>query len=331
MLPTGEQLAVRWAGSTPVVSTLPGDRSLISIVTVGSDVYAIPFEAAPYIGSAFDRNLFDVTELAAREGPDGAGRVPVSLTVSGASVSVPGVRITAESGSHATGYLDSQSAAAFGAALRARLRANPGSARTAGTPVAGLTHLALDTPAASTMQPDFPQVTLTVKLTPPAGTLLGADVMLVNTDDSRKYLNYIGIGPGNYDKVSVPKGHYALVGFAITAGPGGTAGTFYVPVVADYAVTANNQSATLDARKATAAASFSTPRPAGLASVGMDIVPTDGVRPTLGGVHFIYPAENDVLVQSVAKPKHGVLAFDIYEYRSATAAGESPADYDLTA
>lgn len=89
VLPTGEHLALRWSGDTPRIGRFPGDRSPVSVTTVGSHVYAIPFEAMPYLASTFDRSLFDVTELAGKEGPDATGQVPVSLTFTGASVSVP--------------------------------------------------------------------------------------------------------------------------------------------------------------------------------------------------------------------------------------------------
>ncbi len=333
VLPTGETLGVRWFGGTPRVSRLPGDRSPISIRTAGSHVYAVPVEAVPYLGSVFDRNLFDVTQLAATEAADPGWRIPVSLTFAGAAVSVPGVRIISRSGPHATGYLDRQSTAAFGAFLRARLRGGPAGARTAGTPVAGLTRLALDAPGAGTVQPAFAQVTLTVRLTPPTGAaVLGAGVMIMNMDDSRKYTNFfVGIGPENYAKVSVPKGNYALVGTVFTAAADGTGGPVYIPIAVDYAVRTNNQTVTLDARKATATASYSTPRPADLVSVGMEIFPTDGVRPAPGGLSFYYSAESQVLVQPTPEPKHGVLEFDTFEHRSAAPAGDAPFEYHLTA
>jgi len=59
------------------------------------------------------------------------------------------VRITSQSATHASGYLDSPTT--FGAALKARLRSDLTGARKAGTPVAGLTHFALDGPAAATV------------------------------------------------------------------------------------------------------------------------------------------------------------------------------------
>ncbi len=93
-LPTGERADLRWTGNRPQV--VQRDGSPTTVTTVGDDVYAIPVEAEPYIGSALDRSLFDVTQLAAKEGPDAAGQIPVSLGFGGSAVSVPGVRITSQ-------------------------------------------------------------------------------------------------------------------------------------------------------------------------------------------------------------------------------------------
>src|SRR5882762_1213871 len=139
-LPTGERLTLRWTGDVPQIVARPGD-SVTSVLTVGQHVYAIPAEAKPYLGATLDRSLFDVTALAAVEGSDGTGTIPVSLAYAGAPVDVPCVRVTGPSGSRATGLVDSP--AAFGAALRNRLHSDPAGARRAGTPVPGLTRLTL--------------------------------------------------------------------------------------------------------------------------------------------------------------------------------------------
>ncbi|MGA8114228.1 MAG: hypothetical protein WCA46_11245 [Actinocatenispora sp.] len=332
VLPTGERLSLRWSGDTPTVGRRPGDRQPISTLRVGRHLYAVPPEAMPYIGSTVDRNLFDVTALAAKEGADGAGRIPVSLTFADIPVSVPGVRITSTSGRHASGHLDRSSAATFGAALRGRQNLDAKGARVAGTPIPGLTRLSLAVPATHTVRPHFPQVTLRVDLTPPEGrTVLGAIAMIVNTDDTRRYREIVGIDAENYAKVSVPKGHYDLVGSVVTQATDGTDGVVYfVPIVVDLAVTGDGQAVTLDATKATATTAFTTPRPADLHDVGMDIYPTDG-RPEIAYVMgFGYEAEDQVYVQPTPKPKYGELRFDTYEYRSAAPAGGEAYDYHLT-
>ncbi|MGA8112568.1 MAG: hypothetical protein WCA46_02785 [Actinocatenispora sp.] len=332
-LPTGERLALRWYGATPRVSQLPGDHQPISIVRAGTHVYAFPVEAVPYLDAALDRSLFDVTALAAEQGPDGAGRIPVALTFAGtgtaAKAGVLGVRITSTSATHATGYLDGRSAATFGAALRSRVRHDPAGARRAGTPVAGLTRLALDAPRPRAVRPHFPMVTLTVNLTPPAGkTVLGADVWISNSDDSRRYQELVSVGEENYAKVSLPKGNYFLVGTVIVAADDGSFGAFYVPITVDYAVTADDQEVTLDANKATASASFSTPHPAELTDVYADVVAGDTLDSRNGRL-FGYLAENQLLVQPTPKPRYGVLAFGTWERRSAAPTGETPFDYHL--
>lgn len=330
LLPTGERIGLHWSGDTPRIVRLPGQRDRLAVSTAGNHVYAFPPEAMPYLGSALDRNLFDVTALAARQA-SGAGRVPVSLRFDGAPVDVPGVRVTSTSGGHTTGYLDAGSAARFGAALRAGVRDDLAGTRRLGTPVAGLTGMSLRGAADGTANPDFPQVTLTVKLIPPdGGNLLGSAVTVTNIDDSRKYGNIVGIGPDNLEKISVPKGHYTLVGVVDTAKDDGTFDHTYVPIVADYAVDGDGQTVTVDARKATAVPSFDTPQPSDPRYEQMDVVPTDGVHESRNGWILGYLYDGDVLVQPTAAPDHGVLEFDTYQSRSLTGSDDT-ARYRLTA
>ncbi|HEY3507369.1 MAG TPA: hypothetical protein VGN37_31815 [Actinocatenispora sp.] len=320
-LPTGERLAVRWVGDTPRVSRLPGDRSPIAVVTSAGRVYAVPAEARPFLGGAVDLSLFDVAALADRGGP-----VPVSLAFAGTARAVPGVRATSGTAGEVT------SPAAFGAALRAAVRRGPADARSAGTPVPGLTRVALAAPAARTVRPNFPMRTLTVRLVLPAGrTVLGAAVLVTNTDDTRTYSRYTPVGTTNEIRISVPDGHYNLVGDVAVADADGNFAASYVPVVVDYAVTGPGQAVTVDANKATAHAGFTTPEPSDLVSVGLDIGSVDGTHESPGGISYAYATEDQVLVQPTARPAHGVLELDTYEHRSGPPADGADVDWHLTA
>ncbi|WP_344319530.1 hypothetical protein, partial [Actinocatenispora thailandica] len=329
-LPTGERVRVRRSAGRTRVSRLPGDHSPLSVVTAGGHVYAVPPEARPYLGGALDLSLFDVAALASRGHPAAAlasrGRpaaaLAVSLRFTGTRRAVPGVQVE----SATRGEL--RSPAAFGAALRAAIRRDPAGARAAGTPVPGLRRMALGTATATTVRPHFPMHTLTVRLTPPAGqTVLGMAVLVTDADDSRAYSRYLPIGTDDYAKISVPAGHYLMVGNAVTADASGGFGAEYLPIAADYAVTGDDQTVTLDANRATATAGFTTPDDSTLVSVGMDVAVTDGVHEAPPGIAYSYAAEDQVLVQPTARPVHGVLELDAYEHRTG-AAGD---DYHLTA
>jgi hypothetical protein len=326
LLPTGERLTVRWFGDRPRVGRAAGDTTRLTVFTAGDRVYAVPAEAMPYLDRTLDRGLFDVAALGAAERTAGAassattGPVRVPLTVTG-SAAVPGLHATGPS----TGWLDPTGAAAFGAALRDRIRQDPAGART-GSPVPGLTRLALPGAPAATVRPNYPMETLSITLTPPTGqTVLAAAVMVTNTDDTRKFWSFTAID-GNLAKVSVPQGHYTLIGDVLTAAPDGSPGTNYLPITTDLAVTTANQSTNLDANQATAESTYTTPATTALDTVNLDIAATDGVNDTYE-LGIFYGTEDQVLVQPTPEPAYGTLEFDTTEHRT----DATGADWDLTA
>ncbi|GIL28450.1 hypothetical protein NUM_37040 [Actinocatenispora comari] len=317
-LPTGERIRVRRTGGLSRVSRLPGDHTPLSVVTAGGHVYAVPPEATPYLGRGLDLSLFDVAALARR----GAAALPVTLSFTGTRRAVPGVHAD----SATRGEL--RSPATFGAALRAAIRRDPAGARAAGTPVPGLRRMTLSDVAGAVAEPHFPMHTLTVRLTPPAGsTVLGMAVLVTDADDSRAFSRYVPIGPNADAKISVPAGHYLMVGDVVTANASGGFGAEYVPIAADYAVTGDGQTAALDADDATATAGFTTPDASTLVSVGMDVVTTDGTHEAPPGIAYSYAEEGQVRVQPTPRPAHGVLELDAYEHRT----GAGGDDYHLTA
>ena len=236
-------------GSPTVLPDRDGQVPRVTIARSGDAVYAIPDEAAPFVGRALEARLFDTTRLAALP----PGQLPVRVTYAGAAGPIPGVT---------GGYLTD--ASAFGAALARRIAADPSTARSASTPFAGVRNIALDVPVAPVVHPNFPMVTLTVQtITPADGTVLGAFAVITNLDDTRRYDTMVEIPPGNTFKVSVPQGNYAVLGNVITSSnTDGTVDHSYFPIVEDAAATDPEQAVSLDARKATATPSFSVPRPA---------------------------------------------------------------------
>ncbi|WP_279580057.1 hypothetical protein [Fodinicola feengrottensis] len=313
ILPTGEKVALTWVNGHVRVGRLAGQpASALTVVTVGADVYAIPAEAVGHLATGLDRELFDVTRLAALP----ADRIPVTVPQGGQAV--PGVTITSRNGTVTKGYLDAAGARVFGDTLGKNA-----------SPV----RMALDAPTAGTVQPNYAMVTLTVRYTPPAGvTSLGTLAMITNTDDNRKYTNFVGIGSENYIKVSLPKGHYTIIVNTIAKSVDGKATDSYFATSTDNAVTGDGQTVALDGGRATATPpSFTTPRPSSVLDAGADLIParaTDGIANGFG----VLDGPNDhVFVQPTSAPRHGILEFDAYERRSATEPDGTPATYHLTA
>lgn len=301
VLPTGERLSVTDPDAAPTV--LPdraGHQPRMTIVRSDKDIYAIPDEAVPFLGTALDASLFDTTRLARLP----SEQVPVRVAFTGAATPVPGVT---------GGYVSDP--AAFGAALARRVAADPTTARSAATPFAGVRSIALDAPTATVVQPNFPMVTLTVNTTMPAtGTVLGAFAVITNLDDTRRYDKMIEIPPGNTFSVSVPKGHYAVLGNVLTtATDGGDVDHAYFPIVEDAEVNAPEQSVTLDANRATATPTFSVPKPVTMQGGFLNLVSYDGRHDYnqgfLGGFAASFDKSVQILVQPTPAPAHGVLWF----------------------
>jgi hypothetical protein len=308
VLPTGERLAVPDRDGQPTV--LP-DRSghvpRVTIARSGNAIYAIPDEAAPFFGRALDPNLFDITRLATLP----AGQVPVRTAFTGTAVPIPGV-----TGANVT------NPSAFGAALARRIAADPATARSASTPFAGVRNITLDRPADTVVHPDFPMVTLTVNAKmPTTGTVLGAFAVITNLDDTRRYDTTFEIPPGNTFNVSVPQGHYAVLGDVMTSGADGGIDHLYFPIVEDATVTQPEQAVTLDATRATASPTFSVPKPSDSRGGFLNLVSFDGQHIStqfIGGISEPYDPSMQILVQPTPAPTHGVLWLSVQHERIAS-------------
>ena len=329
-LPTGDTVLQRTVAGRPQVSVVAADRSgpqgQFATVRAGGDTYVFPAEARPFLGGVLDPSLFDVTALGAAA--NRAGQIPVDVTAaSGATFQLPGFTATAHSGAVTSGYLTASAATAFRTTLVAAWRsvATPGAAA-ATSLFGGVTHLALaHTPVVTT--PDFPQVTLIIKVLDSAGKpSAGGFINLINTDDARKFLSF-AIYQNGEARVSLPYGHYSAI---TDVGTFTSASAFVDRIVpiADYTVSRNLQTLTLDARTATAVPSVHTPKPAAVATETLEF---DRDAPNGGmGSSFTSGPGSRVYVAPTARAQRG----ELYWLTTWSLAGGSTAHagytYDLS-
>lgn len=232
-LPTGEPIQLLGAGPNPrvLIHHRPG-MPQIQVLRAGGHTYAVPIEAST---ATLDLSMFDVAQLANHQ-----DRIPVSLRLSGADV--PGVTITSRSGGTATGYVTPASAPQLGAALRSGRGRLP-----------GLQRMTLDVPQPHTVAPMYPMYTLDVQVKAPAGVTPDVTrLFVVNADDSRKF-NYVFQFAGDDQRISVPKGHYILMGQTVAfPATDGAPYRSWMSVAADVTVSGAGQTAVVDTGRATA-------------------------------------------------------------------------------
>ncbi|GAB3973150.1 hypothetical protein GCM10029978_051830 [Actinoallomurus acanthiterrae] len=126
---TGERVHVSGSAGRQQVSVSPsasGDVPLVDTFTVSGDLYVVPRDAGPYLGTLLDRRLFDVS-LLTRLGFDDARQKAIPVTVGWKAdrhpVAAPGVA-TPIKGRTTSGSVDKSRATAFGAALASRFAAD---------------------------------------------------------------------------------------------------------------------------------------------------------------------------------------------------------------
>src|SRR5712691_7742875 len=250
---TGERVMV---GTSPsgrptlqiVRSAQTGPASPVTTASVNGDQYVIPVSAQPYVGRYLDIRLFDVTKLAAAGATD---RVPLRIAYTpGTAPSLPGVTITSSAAGIATGYVTPSSARTFGAALAWQAVADSHAGWPASSTLFGsVTGIGPDLASQGTVTPDFPQVTLIIKVVSHTGRPIPFGFgFLMNADDGLKYGAFILVIDGEA-RVSVPLGHYLGIFDEFTFSRKGGATARVMPVV-DYAVTGGSQTLTADARPA---------------------------------------------------------------------------------
>ena len=266
MLPTGDLARLRGRSGAEQVVLAPaassGIRRALVTYRFHSRTYVVPVDAEPYLGRFLDPSLFDVTGLAALT--DETARVPVRMSYRGSSPAVPGVTITSAANGIARGYLTRSSAVTFGKALTAQYQADLKAGRPARTSLfTGVTKLSAEVaPVSLPVTPKYPMVTLTLKAVGADGKADPyATLVLMNSENSLKYASFVFPDAKGEAKVSVPLGHYTLIG-----DDGGTAGaaegTYLVRMAlkTDYHVTRTGQTLTNDFRTATVGPVASVPK-----------------------------------------------------------------------
>jgi hypothetical protein len=254
---TGDRVAL--SGPATTIQPIGVHRSF-RIFQLGADHYVVPAEATPYLGRQLDRSLFDATALAAAGSPD---RVPVSLTFTAAPPTAPpGLTFTSTSGNTAQGYVTD--GPAFAAALRAQIGADVASGHQPGSGAlfGGLTEMRLAGTVAAQAQPHYPLHILRLTVTNLAGQPAdGVPLFLVNTDSVHRQTDLLPVS-GGLAKVAVPAGNYSLVAFFSDFDAKGTETATRTVTQADFAVTDDTATQTVDERAATSLVSVSTPRAA---------------------------------------------------------------------
>ncbi|OFE14738.1 hypothetical protein BA895_08580 [Humibacillus sp. DSM 29435] len=272
---TGDSVVLSTASGRTSATIRPaatsGVRSVVTTLRLGDRAYAVPAVARPYLGRYLDPSLFDVSSTTAA-GPT----VRVNLAYSGSTKPVvPGVTVTSARDGLAAGYLTPQSAQTFGAALASQAVADaqhgwPAHSRLFGS----VTRISAEGSGA-VATPSYPMKTLVIRAVDHTGTPLRYGFgFYVNMDDGRKGAGFFAIDQGQA-RVSVPTGNYALVSTEDTFSPAGIY-TSRVMLVSDYRVAAQNQTVTLDARKATTQTpSVSLPKSALVQDLSVILMLTD--------------------------------------------------------
>lgn len=307
LLPTGERVTVaRTPTGRPVVDVARvatrGPGASFVRRTTARGTYVVPASAMPYIGRLLDPELFDVARLGS------SARIPVRLTFTGATPSVPGVTVTSRAAGAASGYLTARSARTFGAALARQFTADAARGFPARTSLFGATGIRSAARVPVTVTPQFPMRTVVIKALDSAGRPLPfgfVDIFAV--DDAAKYFGFGGIVVDGEARVSLPVGTYALHGVGFETDAAGTITSARTTVVDDYPVATQNQVVTLDDRRATARPTMATPTSAALDS----LVHTWGRTDATGNGSFtsslFTSGGTPVLVQPQPVPKVGTL------------------------
>jgi hypothetical protein len=273
---TGERVLVGSVDGTPTArvirATRTGAEAQLTTMRLNGDVYVIPAVARPYLQRYLDPALFDVTQLAGANGPN---RTMVRIGYTGAMPSLPGVTITSASGGVATGYVTPASARRFGAALAAQALADARAGWPKKSALFGsVTSIAPIPPPPSSVEPDFPMVTLIIRET----THTGAPVpfgggILMNADNGMKYAAFVFVVDGEA-RVSLPRGHYIGIFDQFDFSKSGNVVYRVIPV-SDYTVNGDLQTLVIDGRLARVSPSVTAPRPTAPQELVVDLSGTD--------------------------------------------------------
>ncbi|AHH98992.1 hypothetical protein [Kutzneria albida] len=237
-----------------------------SVQSDGGDRYVIPADAMPYLGQ-LDRSLFDVTALA-RTGVGKTGKIPLELSFpdGAAPAALPGITLTSAARDTATGYLDLESARAFGAALHQRIAEDLAAGRPAGSTALPATIRLAGAPRQDQdqgAQPRYPMHYLEIALTDLNGKSVNGMVSLVNTDSAAKASKTVEVRDG-VTRIAVPAGHYAAYSTFTDRDADGTVKASRTATVEGFVVddSPTTHTLTLDERTATTLVKVTAPKPA---------------------------------------------------------------------
>lgn len=282
--------------------TASGPRSVVTTLRLGDRAYAVPAVARPYLGRYLDPSLFDVSSASAL-----GSTVKVDLAYSGsAKPVVPGVTVTSARGGLAAGYLTSQSAQTFGAALAKQAVADAQAGWPTRSSLFGSVTRISAVGSGAVVTPSYPMKTLVIKALDHTGKPLQFGFgIYANMDSGGKGGGLFSIDQGQA-RVSVPTGNYALISSEDTFNQAGIY-TSRVMLVSDYRVASQTQTVTLDARKATTGTpSVSLPKAALVQDLSVTIEGTsaDG-QGGFGWGTSATPPSARLRLTPTTKPKHG--------------------------
>lgn len=267
-LVTGDKLRLTTdAGGRSLLTPMPAKpsagsprSSFVGTFRIGGDLYAVPSEALPYLGSRLDPRLFDISYLQ-RAGYADLPSLPLSIDWRSATHrGVAGVTAPAN-GSHTAGSISPVKADDFGRSLaqgnsgalsqvkRISLGAPPASGPN--TPGAGQVAAAPAAPFSARSAPAGSKLyTLTVNALDRAGQPGYAVVAIQNLDSFQRFYTLTAVVPGQSVSVSVPAGPYGVeaISYGLNQSVGLPTDISFVP--APQVTVANDTSITLDAREA---------------------------------------------------------------------------------
>jgi hypothetical protein len=324
---TGDTVAVRTdaQGRQNVVTRPAEGRGSFSTVRQNGDLYVFPAAAMPYLGVSLDRSLFDVSALI-RDGA--ASRVPVRVSfAAGAAQQAPGLTVTGSpNATTRDGYVAAADAAAFGSALSTQSRHDIRAGMPAGRQLFGgvtAVRYAGRGPG-PVVQPNFPMFTVRINALGLAGEPLEFGFLdVINIDDARKFTGFPIVVNGEA-RISVPAGHYTslLASFSLDEND-----NFIThDVITEFEVTGAG-SVTVDARRATARPTFTTPRPALADSYGYVWQRLDATGS--GGIEFSSAGTTPPFISPVPAPTIGVQHYVAEASFSSPAGTEQTYGFDL--
>lgn len=304
---TGDQVRLSTAGGRTSASVrhvaASGPASVVTTLRVGDTSYAIPAIARPYLGRYLDPSLFDVSSPAGATG----SRVAVDIDYTGsAKPSLPGVTVTSAAGGHATGYLTAASAKTFGAALTRQAIADTAAGWPDRSALFGSVTRVAAVGSGPIATPSYPMHTLRITAIGHTGKQLRYGFgFLLNADDGRRFGGFFTIDRGQA-RVSVPTGHYLAISTEDQFTPSSV--TSRLMVASDYTVRGDGQTLTLDARRATAVPTVTTPRPALVEGLTVDVLATDakGSSSIDFGLNAT-PGEARLFLPPTPEPRYGTL------------------------